>query len=381
VNPVYLDHAATTPLRPEVRDAMRPLLEEEYGNASSVHRWGRAAASRLDEARSRLAAVLGAHSGDIVFTSGGTEADNLAVFGLARPRPGAVVSSSIEHRAVLGPVQRLEGEGREVRLLDPASDGAVSEEGIRTAVGHGRIALLALMWANNETGAVQPIGSASMIAAEAGIPLHVDAVQALGKLAVDLSEVPITTAAFSAHKVGGPKGVGALFVRKGTEVVPLLAGGGQENGRRPGTVNVAGAMGLAVAAELAERERVAETARLSALRDGLERRLREAIPELVVNGMDAERVATILNVSIPGADAEAMLMGLDMEGIAVSSGSACSSGAVTPSHVLRAMGLPPEVAGPSLRISLGRTTTAGDVDRAGATIPVVAERARALAGA
>ena len=358
---------------------MRTLLDEEYGNASSIHRWGRAAAARLEEARARLAAVVGSSPAEIVFTSGGTEADNLAVFGLSRLRRGSVVSSSIEHRAVLGPVQRLREEGRVVPFLDPETDGSVREESIRSALENGNVALLTLMWANNETGAVQPVEAAAGISEEARIPFHVDAVQALGKLAIDLSEVPIATAAFSAHKVGGPKGSGALFVRRGTELTPLLVGGGQENGRRPGTVNVAGAMGLAVAAELAERERVAETARLSALRDGLERCLREAIPELVVNGVDAERVATILNVSIPGADAEAMLMGLDIEGIAVSSGSACSSGAVTPSHVLRAMGLPPEVAGPSLRISLGRTTTAEDVDRAGATIPVVAERARALA--
>jgi len=380
VSPIYLDHAATTPLRPEVGDAMRPLLEEEYGNSSSIHRWGRAAAGRLEEARARLAAVVGASPAEIVFTSGGTEADNLAVFGLSRLRRGAVVSSSIEHRAVLGAVQRLGEEGRPVRLLDPEMDGSVREASIRRAVEDGNAALLTLMWANNETGAVQPVEGAAMISEEARIPFHVDAVQALGKLAIDLSEVPITTAAFSAHKVGGPKGTGALFVRRGTELAPLLAGGSQENGRRSGTVNVAGAMGLAVAAELAELERAAEAARLSALRDGLESRLREAIPELVVNGADAPRLATILNVSIPGADAEALLMGLDVEGIAVSSGSACASGAVTPSHVLRAMGLPPEVAGPSLRISLGRTTTPEDVDRAGATIPVVAERARSLAG-
>lgn len=376
MHPVYLDYAATAPLRPEVLDAMLPLLGGDHGNPSSVHAWGRRARAALDEARERFAAVIGAHPAEIVFTRGGTEADNLAVFGRARARPGAPLAcSAIEHRAVL---EAVRAAGGPAHLLPVGPDGVVDPDALDTVLA-GRPAVVSMMWANNETGAVQPVEQFAARCAEAGVVFHADAVQALGKLSVRVKQVPAHLLAFSAHKVGGPRGVGALFVRRGTELAPLLYGGAQERGLRPGTEDVAGAMGFAIAAELAETERAAESVRLTGLRDRLEAALRAAIPELVVHAAPAPRLPNVASVALPGAGQEMLLLGLDLEGVAVSSGSACSSGAVRPSHVLEAMGVAPETAAGTVRFSLGAATSAADIDRAVAAFLAVAERIRALA--
>lgn len=379
MRPIYLDHAATTPMRREVHEAMLPFFEERFGNPSSLHRWGREARVALEEARARLAKVLGASASEILFTRGGTESDNLAVAGRARALPGAaVVCSAIEHQAVLATARALEKTGTALRLLPVDEHGVVRVEAL-DALLERHPAVISVMWANNEMGAIQPIDVLAERCREAGVVFHTDAVQALGKLAVRVDEVPVDLISVSGHKLGGPKGVGALFVRRGTALEPLLYGGGQERKLRPGTEDVAGAVGLMVAAELAVQERESAMQRLGALRDRLEASLRERVPELVVNAAGAPRLPTISNLSVPGADSEALLLTLDLEGIAASSGSACASGAVEPSHVLSAMGVPPEVAGPSVRFSLGRATTEDEIDRVIAVFPPLVERLRALA--
>jgi cysteine desulfurase len=378
--PVYLDHAATTPPRPEVLREMLPLLETHWGNPSSVHAAGRKARAMLEDARARLAATIGAAPGEIVFTRAGTEADNLAVLGRARALRGSPVAcSAIEHKAVLGAMRAVEADGARLIVLPVDGDGVVDVDALRPAFA-GHPAVVSVMWANNETGALQPIEKIAEACDSNGACFHSDAVQALGKVPVRVDRVPVDLLSFSAHKLGGPRGAGALFVRRGTMLSPLLFGGGQERGLSPGTEDVASAVGFALAAEVAERERERSMARLGALRDRLEAGLRAAVPGLVVNAAAAPRLPTVLNVSVPGADAEGLLMALDLEGIAVSSGSACSSGAVDPSHVLTAMGLPPEMAGPSVRFSLGWTTSEGDVERALAVFPAVVGRVRAMAG-
>jgi len=376
--PIYLDHAASAPLRPEAREAMLPFLDGRFGNPSSIHRFGREARAALEEARARLARVIGAAPAEIVFTRAGTEADNLAVLGRARMLPGTPVAvSAIEHKAVLASAHAAEGEGSPFVLLPVDGNGVVRLDGV-DAVLERRPAVVSVMWANNEMGALQPVGEVAARCRAAGVAFHSDAVQALGKVPVRVDEVAADLVAFSAHKVGGPKGVGALYVRRGTRLHPLLHGGGQERGMRPGTEDVAGAAGFAAAAEGAEAERETAMARIGVLRDRLEAGLRAAVPGLVVNAAGAPRLPTIGNVSVPGADPEALLMGLDLEGIAVSSGSACSSGAVDPSHVLTAMGVPPGLAGPSIRFSLGWTTTDAEIARVLEVFPRVAARVRAL---
>lgn len=375
--PVYLDYAATTPLRPEVREAMLAVLGERWGNPSSVHRWGREARAALEEARARFAAVIGASPAEVVFTRGGTEADNLAVLGRARADgPRTVAVSAIEHKAVLASAKALAADGWTARVLPVDGDGRLELDALAEILRADRPVLVSVMWANNEVGALQPVEEIAALCAEAGAAFHTDAVQALGKLPVGLDRVGVDLAAFSAHKLGGPRGTGALFVRRGTPLEPILFGGGQERGLRSGTEDVAGAVGFALAAELAEAERETVMARIAALRDRLEAGLCERVPGLRVNAAAAPRLPTISNVSAPGADAEMLLMALDLEGVAASSGSACSSGAVEPSHVLTAMGLSADVAGPSVRFSLGRDTTDADVDRALEVFPAVVERVR-----
>ncbi|HEV7587831.1 MAG TPA: cysteine desulfurase family protein [Longimicrobium sp.] len=373
---VYLDHAASAPLRPEAREAMLPFLDGRFGNPSSIHRFGREARAALEDARARLARVIGAAPAEIVFTRAGTEADNLAVLGRARESKGAPVAvSAIEHKAVLASGHAARDEGSPLILLPVDGNGVVRLDGVDAALEAGP-AVVSVMWANNEMGVLEPVAEVGARCRAAGVAFHSDAVQALGKVPVRVDEAAVDLLALSAHKVGGPKGVGALYVRRGTRLHPLLFGGGQERGMRPGTEDVAGAAGFAAAAEAAEAERETAMARIAALRDWLEAGLREAVPGLVVNGAGAPRLPTISNVSVPGADPEALLMGLDLEGIAVSSGSACSSGAVEPSHVLTAMGIPPELAGPSIRFSLGWTTSDVDIARALEVFPRVAARVR-----
>jgi cysteine desulfurase len=312
-----------------------------------------------------------------VFTRAGTEADNLAILGRARIAAGRPVAvSAVEHKAVLASARAATADwDGELYLLEVDEHGVVCMETVEAALS-GFPAVLSVMWANNEVGALQPVGEVAARCCAAGVAFHSDAVQALGKVPVRVDEVAVDLLAFSAHKVGGPKGVGALYVRRGTRLHPLLFGGGQERGMRPGTEDVAGAAGFAAAAEAAEAERETAMVRIGALRDRLEAGLRETVPGLVVNAAGAPRLPTISNVSVPGADPEALLMGLDLEGIAVSSGSACTSGAVEPSHVLTAMGVPAELAGPSIRFSLGWTTTEAEIDRALEIFPRVAARVR-----
>ncbi|HET9985528.1 MAG TPA: cysteine desulfurase family protein [Longimicrobiales bacterium] len=378
---IYLDHAATTPVRPEVRAAMDPYFSPRFGNPSSAHRWGREARAALEEARERLAAALGAQRRELIFTSGGTEADNLAVLGrwraLADRGAVGVACSAIEHKAVLGAAHAAAAEGAEEILLAVDTEGRLDLGALDEAL-RARPAVVAVMWANNEVGTLQPVAEIATRCRAAGVAFHTDAIQAFGKVRVRVDEVPCDLLALSGHKIGAPKGIGALYVRSGVELRPLVHGGSQERELRPGTENVAFAVGLSVAAELAAHEQEEERARLEGLRTRLEARLQAAIPGLAVNGAGAPRAPQMLNVSIPGVEQDALLMALDLEGLAVSGGSACQSGAVEPSHVLVAMGRasPGEAA---IRLSLGRTTTETEVDAAAERLPAVVERIRALA--
>jgi cysteine desulfurase len=382
-SPVYLDHAATTPVRPEVVDAMQPFFGGRFGNPSSTHRWGREARVALDEARERLANCLGAHADEMVFTSGGTEADNLAVLGAWRPRRDAgrpgIVATPIEHKAILGAVHQAEREGADTRLADVTRDGVVEEDSFARLVDE-RVGVCSVMWVNNEVGVIQPIERLAPRAKASGALFHTDAVQAFGKVAIDVRAVPVDLLTLSGHKIGAPKGIGALFVRRGTTLEPLFHGGTQDRGRRPGTENVALAVALARAAELAVDERDAEWRRLETLRDALERALVERIPDAMVHGRGAPRAPHILNLSVPGTDSESLLMALDLAGVACSSGSACQSGSVTPSHVLSALGVRPELASAAVRMSLGALTTEDCVERVATLFPALIQKARRLAG-
>ncbi len=362
MEPIYLDYGATTPVRGEVREAMLPFLTTNFGNASSVHRWGRDAKVKLEEARAKVATLIGSHPTEVIFTRGGTEADNLAILGRSRKVSGApVVCSAIEHRAVLMAARATQSQGSTLHLLPVNANGVVTPNDLDDLLAP-RPAVVSVMWANNEVGSIQPIAELARKCLDAGVVFHTDAIQAFGKLRVRVDETPVKMLSLSAHKIGGPKGVGALFVRKGVHLEPMVYGGGHERGLRAGTEDVAGAVGFAIAAELAVRDSDAEVSRVSALRDKLQLALVETVPDLIVNAAGATRLPNVLNVSIPGANSELLLVMLDLEGIAVSSGSACSSGGVEPSHVLTTMGLAPEIAGPSVRFSLGRETTVQEVD-------------------
>ena len=399
-DPVYLDHAATTPIRPEVRAAILPLLDARFGNPSSAHRFGREARAALEEARERVAGALGARRREIVFTSGGTEADNLAVLGAWRKAVGssgtagdgaagaagspatsrrALACSAVEHKAVLAAVHAAGAEGAEQLILAVDEDGRLDTGALDEALA-ARPVLVSVMWANNEVGTLQPLAEVAARCRAAGVLCHSDAVQAFGKVPVRVDEVPADLVAISGHKISAPKGIGALYVREGVALEPLVHGGSQEGAVRPGTENVALAVGLGVAAELAVAEQAREARRLEALRDRLQSALCEGIPGLLVNGGGAPRVPQILNVSLAGVDRDALLVLLDLEGIAVSTGAACQTGAVEPSHVLTAMGraFPDHAA---IRFSLGRTTTPAEIERAIEVLPRVVERVRAPAHA
>jgi cysteine desulfurase len=381
MQPIYLDHAATTALRPEVLEAMVPFLDTRFGNPSSAHRWGREAKGALEQARERLAGTLGARRREIVFTSGGTEADNLAVLGrwrtVCRNGGGAVVCSAIEHKAVGAAVRQAGEEGAEIIYLGVDEEGRVELAAVDEALA-AEPCVISVMWANNEVGTVQPVRAIGERCRERGVIYHTDAVQAFGKLRVRVDETPCDLLSISGHKIGGPKGVGALVVRDGVSVLPLTHGGGQERELRPGTENVAAAVGFALAAELAVAEQQHEATRLAALRDRMQATLTAHVPDLVVNAAGAERLPHILNVTVPGADQEAILFGLDLEGVAVSGASACQSGAVAASHVLTAMGRVLTGAA-AVRISLGHGTAATDVDRAADAFVTVIRRVRQYA--
>ncbi len=380
---LYLDHAATTPVRPEVRDAMLPFLtDDEFGNPSSGHALGRAARAALDGARRRIAAALGCEPGDVVFTSGGTEANNLAVIGTAlRARtsnaPFRVVVAKSEHKAVIDAARAVERLGGEAVFLDVDENGTVDPDGVAHALRDGA-AVLSVMWVNNETGIVQDIAGLSEVASVAGVPFHTDAVQAVGKVPCGMGDRSIALLSLSGHKIGGPKGAGALIVRDPAVVEPLFHGGGQQGGVRPGTENVAGAVGVATAVELAVTERETAMRGVCQLRDRLASGLCASVPELEVTAPTRDRAPHILHVTIPELDGNALAIHLDQAGIACSTGSACSTGQAVPSHVLTAMGLPPERAAAPLRFSLSPTTSADTIARALERIPDVIDRVRLL---
>jgi cysteine desulfurase len=382
--PVYLDHSATTPVRPEVFAAMEPFYGAKFGNPSSIHRWGREARAALDEARERLAATLGAHPDEIVFTSGGTEADNLAILGawrlLREKGKRAVVTTPIEHKAILAATHQAAHEGAEERLLAVSGAGLVNDESFDAMVRED-VAICSIMWVNNEIGTVQAIAKLADRAKARGVLFHTDAVQAFGHIAVSAKTASFDVLSISGHKIGAPKGIGAIYIRRGTFVEPLQFGGSQNRGVRPGTENVAAAVALARAAELAVEELETEMPKIEAMRDHLQLELETRIPDAVVNGAGAPRAPHILNISVPGTDSESMLMALDMSGVACSSGSACQSGTVDPSHVLEAIGVPRELAIAAVRMSLGTLTTPACIERVVQLFPALIAKARRLAGA
>jgi cysteine desulfurase len=376
---VYLDHAATTPLDPAVLDAMLPYLTEVHGNPSSLHAAGRRARRGVEEARERVAAVMGVRPKQVVFTSGATEADNLALRGLLDGREGALVTSPLEHAAVLRTAERLAEEGRRVEYVRPGPGGSVPGDAVAEASARsGGAALVALMLVNNETGVLLDASEAAAAAHEGGALFFCDAVQGLGLEDVSLAALGADAVALSAHKVGGPKGVGALVLAPRLEVEPILRGGSQERGFRPGTHAVPAIVGMGVAVELAEARRAAHRERLAALQAELERLLL-AVPGVTLNGAEARRSVKHVNVSVADVDGETLLMALDDAGVEVSAGSACAAGSLEPSHVLLAMGLSPGRAKASVRFSLGYTTTEAEVREAAARFASVVERCRVVA--
>jgi cysteine desulfurase len=377
---IYLDYNSTTPADPRVLAAMMPYLAENYGNANSIHSAGQRARAAVDSARQSVADLLGAKSSEIVFTCGGTESDNLAIFGIVSPcdHPRKhVVTTAIEHHAVLNAAQALERQGVDVTYVSVSRDGIVDPEDIREAIRPETI-LVSVMLTNNELGTIQPIEEIGRLAAEEDVYFHCDAVQAAGKLSIDVQALGVDLLSISGHKLYAAKGVGALFVRNGTPLGPIFFGGHHERDRRPGTENVPGIVGLGKAAELVMGNIQADATRIAALRDRFEAALLHALPGVKVNGSVNHRVPNTCNLSFAAAGGEALVIALDLQGVMCSSGAACSSGAVEPSHVLTAIGLSPEQARSSLRFSLGRPTTAEEIDEAIRIIRPVVERLRAL---
>jgi cysteine desulfurase len=379
----YLDNAATTPVRPEVLEAMMSFLTPEaFGNPSSSHRFGRAARAELETSRRTIARALGAEPSEVVFTSGGTEADNLAVLGAAlasrgRGGPFRVAVSALEHKAVIEAAEAVEHLGGEAVVLPVDAVGRVDRPALHAALERG-VAVVSVMWVNNETGVMPNIAAVAAWCAEADTPFHTDAVQAIGRVPCTMDAVPISLLTISGHKIGAPKGIGALVVRGHDIVAPLIHGGGQQRGIRPGTENVAGAIGLGVAVALAVAELDETTAKTGRMRNDLERRLRGLITDLAVHGATADRAPHISSVAIPGTNAESLMMHLDLAGIACSSGAACSTGTVSVSHVLTALGVPMEHAMGTLRFSFRKDSTNDEVDRVINELPATVERVRKL---
>jgi cysteine desulfurase len=377
---VYFDHNATTPMAPEVLAAMLPYFGEAYGNASSIHAFGQDARGAVERARLSVAALLDAHPSEITFSSGGTESNNQAIFGVLgnAPEPGRhVITSAIEHVAVLDSCKELVARGVDVTFLPVDREGLVDPEDVRRAIRPGT-ALITLMLANNELGTIEPIAEIGKIAREHGLVFHTDAVQAAGKIPIDVATLGVDLLSIAAHKFNGPKGVGALYVRKGTSLKPLLHGGHSERDRRPGTEDVAAIAGMGRAAELALSHMHEHAVQVSALRNRLENGLLDRVPQCWVNAARAPRMPNTTNITFPFIEGEAIVIALDLKGIACSTGAACSSGAVEPSHVLRAIGLAPEDARATLRLSLGPQNTPEEVDYALETIPAVIDRLRQL---
>lgn len=377
---VYLDNNATTPLAPEVFEAMRPYYLEDYGNASSIHWYGQRAKAAMETAREQVARLINCRPSEVVFTSGGTEADNAALVGMveaARAESRHVVTTAIEHHAVLHTTKALEKRGVSVTYVRVGPSGVVDPTDVERAVRPETV-LISVMHANNELGTIQPLEEIGRLARERDIYFHTDAVQSVGKIAVDVEKLGVDLLSLSAHKLFGPKGVGALYIRKGTSLRPLLYGGHHERDRRPGTENVPGIVGLGKAAELA-REHLAEDAtRMSARRDRLEQGILRSVPLVTVNGDPQRRLPNTTSLAFDYIEGEGFVIAMDLRGVACSTGAACSSGSLEPSHVLAAMGKTPEQARSSIRFSLGRITTAEDIDQTLEIVPAVAEQLRAV---
>ncbi|SNB44858.1 cysteine desulfurase NifS [Geobacter sp. DSM 9736] len=375
---IYMDYNATTPVRPEVLDAMLPFYRERFGNPSSIHRAGRDAKRAVEEARERVARLVNCDPAEVVFTSSGTEADNMAIKGVAealRGRGNHIITTTVEHPAVSNACSYLEQAGFEVTRVDVGRTGLVDPEAIEAAITPQTI-LISVMFANNETGTLMPVAQLGEIASRRRIYLHSDAVQAVGRLPVDVREMNIQLLSLSGHKLHAPKGTGALVVRKGVKVVPFIHGGAQERNRRAGTENVAGAVAFGKACELACDEMMQEARRLALLRDRLEEGILTRVPGAQINGSRGRRLPNTLSVSFEGVAADSLLMSLDLEGVAVSSGAACSSGTLRSSAVLAAMGIPPEIARGSIRFSLGLYNCDEDVTRVLDLLPHLVERLR-----
>src|SRR6266581_674981 len=374
---VYLDNNATTPVLPEVLEAMRPYFGEHFGNASSIHHHGQETRAAVERARESVAKLLGCRPAEVVFTSGGTEADNLAIFGLARPGDH-VISSTIEHHAVLNSCKHLEEKGIEVTYLPVDGRGLVDPDDLRHGL-RANTKLVTIMFANNETGVLQPVEQFGKICAEADVYFHTDAVQAASKVPIRVKEIGCDLLSMSGHKLHAPQGVGALYVRKGTTLEPMLYGGSHERSRRAGTENVAGIVGLGKAAELAVRAfESKEDREMALLRDRLENAILENVEAAGVNGEGAPRVPNTSNIYFDYIEGEALIIALDLKGLAVSTGAACSSGAIEPSHVLTAMGLRPDRARASIRFSLGKQNTSQEVAFALSLVPETVSRLREL---
>ena len=380
MNKIYFDHNATTPVAPEVADAMLPYLREEWGNPSSIHWAGRGSRKGVDDARDSVARLLNCEPTEVVFTSSGTEGDNHAIKGVVyskKARGNHIITTRVEHPAVLNTCKYLEKNGFEVTWLDVDSQGMIDLDELKAAIKPSTT-LITVMYANNETGTLFPIDRIGEIAREHGVTFHTDAVQAGGKIPLDTKKLNVDLLTISGHKLYGPKGVGALYIRRGVKLVPLIHGGHHERNRRGGTENVAGIAGLGRACEIALRDMDREVEHTSALRDRLEKALMEKIPHTYLNGHPTERLPNTTNLSFEFVEGESLLLNLDMKGIAASSGSACTSGSLEPSHVLIAMGLTHELSHGSVRFSLGRENTAEEVDFLIEQMPPIVERMRAM---
>ena len=375
-----MDHSATTPVDPLVLEAMLPYFSEKYGNASSLHSFGLEAKEALEAAREKVAGLLGASPEEIIFTSGGTESDNLALKGIARrnqEKGKHIITTSVEHPAILETCRKLEKEGFEVTYLPVTSAGLVDLAALESAIRKDTI-LISVMHANNEVGTIQPLEEIGKIAKKRDIYLHTDAVQSVGKIPTDVNDMGVDLLSLSAHKLYGPKGVGALYIRKGTRLESIIQGGGHERGLRSGTENVAGIVGMARAAELANQTMAKEAERLTRLRDRLAKLVLEAVPDAWINGTMKRRLPGNLNFGFRYVEGESLLLFLDSMGIAVSTGSACSSHKLEPSHVLRSLGLKPEECHGSLRVTLGRSNTEDDVDYVAKGIAKAVERFKGI---
>jgi len=377
---IYLDYAATTPVHPEVVKAMLPYFSDVFGNPSAIYSYGQEAAAALEEARAKVAGLVGSRSEEIVFTSGGTEADNMALIGVAnamRSRGNHIITTAIEHHAIIETAKFLEKNGFELTYLGVDDQGIVDPDAVRRAITDKTI-LVSVMLANNELGTIQPLAEISRITRQAGVYLHTDAVQAVGRIPVNVDDLGVDLLSMSAHKLYGPKGVGALYINKGVRMAPITHGGGQERARRSGTQNVAGIVGLSRAAELAGQEMIAEAERLTPLRDRLIQGILEGIDHSYLNGHPVKRLPNNANLSFDYVEGESMCLNLDLKGICVSTGSACSSSNLEPSHVLLAMGVPTQLAHGSLRFTLGKWTGPEDIDRVLEVLPPIVAKLRAM---